>query len=192
MKTWWAVIFAVFISLLASGVIYLVSSQPRGKPVELQPPPTQSPIIVHITGAVKNPGVYSLPANSRVEDGINAAGGATTDADLETVNLASFLNDGDKIQIPSHQENQTIAMQGQSQTQIATDQANQSSDSKININTASKQELESLPGIGPATAAKIITYREENGLFATIEDIQNVSGIGPVTFNKFKDLITTQ
>jgi len=193
MKTWWVVVFSIAISLLGAGIIFLVSSQPRGKPVELLPPPTKSPITVHISGAVLKPGVYTLPAGSRVKDGISAAGGTIEDANLETVNLAAFLEDGSKIQIPFLANEAKETSHNQSTTSTTEKaQSNSPTNQKININTASQTELESLPGIGPVTAQKIIAYREENGSFETVEAIQNVAGIGPATFDKIEDFITVK
>ena len=193
MKNWWAVLFAVGVSLLASGVVFLVNSRPRGEPVELLPPPTHPPIQVHVTGAVLNPGVYTLPPESRIRDGIAAAGGAIGEADLDSINLAAFVADGDQIRVPFRQvvQNPDVGEHAQSAGDSPV-QSVKSSSGKININTATQRELESLPGIGPVTAQKIITYRQENGSFTEIEAIQNVSGIGPATFEKLKDLITVE
>lgn len=193
MKTLWAVVFAVVISLLASGIVFLVSSRPHGKPVELLPPPTRAPIQVHMTGAVINPGVYELPPASRVRDGIAAAGGAASDADLSAINMAAFVEDGDQIRVPFVQSLQNADAGEYTQPAEETAvQHNAQSSGKVNINTATQQELESLPGIGPITAQKIITYRQENGSFDKIEALQKVSGIGPATFEKLKDLICVQ
>lgn len=132
-------------------------------------------IFVDIGGAVKSPQVVELPEGSRVEDAIEAAGGLTEDADLTDINRAAFLEDGEKVYIPEiydESDGEYSAPQG---------------DGKININTADSDELQELNGVGPATAEKIIDYREENGRFSNIEDIKNVSGIGDKTFDKFKD-----
>lgn len=132
-------------------------------------------IYVDIGGAVKNPQVVELPEGSRVEDAIEAAGGLTDKADLTDINRAAFLEDGEKVYIPEVYDEDDV---GDSQVR---------GDGKININTADFEELQELNGVGPATAEKIIGYREENGRFSSIEDIKNVSGIGEKTFEKFKD-----
>lgn len=132
-------------------------------------------IYVDIGGAVKNPQVVELPEGSRVEDAIEAAGGLTDKADLTDINRAAFLEDGEKVYIPEVYDEDEV---GDSQVR---------GDGKININTADFEELQELNGVGPATAEKIIGYREENGRFSSIEDIKNVSGIGEKTFEKFKD-----
>lgn len=190
MKTWWAVAFGIAGGLLASGLILLASSPPRGEPIQLIPSPTQAPLIIHVAGAVQQPGVYSLPLDSRVQDALKAAGGTLPDADLQTINLAAFLKDGDRIAISTIEPTESVA----ERTDIPVT-ANPGSQAPlpgviVDINSASQEELESLPGIGPVTAQKIIAYRQSQGPFTSIEDIQNVSGIGPVTFERIKDRIT--
>ena len=143
-------------------------------------------IMVDICGEVVNPTVVSLEEGSRVEDAIKAAGGVTDKADLTQINRAAFLVDGDKIIIPSISsgvDSGANGTDGSATTSI--------SDGKININTASSEELQTLVGVGPATAEKIIEYRNTNGRFKTIEDIKNVSGIGDKTFEKLKNDIKT-
>lgn len=154
---------------------------------------------VHVAGAVKNPGVYNLPSSSRVIDAIKQAGGATENADLDQINLADYISDGQKIEVPSFKQDNTL-----SNYKLITDKLEQlnsnNSDSKdekssaksdlVNINTADSSELQSLPGIGATIANNIVEYRKENGIFETIEDLKNVSRIGDKTFDKLKDLIT--
>jgi len=190
MKTWWAVAFGIAGGLLASALILLASSPPRGEPIQLIPPPTQAPLLIHVAGAVQHPGVYSLPRDSRVQDALNAAGGTLSEADLQAINLAAFVNDGDRIVIPIFRPTEPTA--GQANIPVTPNPGSQKPlpGGIVDINSASQEELESLPGIGPVTAQKIITYRQTQGAFASIEDIQNVSGIGPITFDGLKDLIT--
>lgn len=140
---------------------------------------------VHITGEVKNSGIYELNEGSRISDIIEKAGGITTEADLSKVNLAYQIADGQKIIIPSIklQDNGNYIIENSGDNVIQEEKS--SKDSKININTASISELITLPGIGNSTAEKIINYREENGKFKNIEDIKNVSGIGE---SKYKEL----
>ena len=141
-------------------------------------------LFIHVAGAVKSPGVYKLKEGSRVFDAINAAGGYALNADPNALNLATPLTDGEKVYLPTlgevpHQAASSSLPGGTS-----------SSTSKININTADAQQLESLPGIGPAFAQRIIDYRTSQGRFSNIEDIENVSGIGKKRFEQLKDLIT--
>ena len=135
-------------------------------------------IILHIAGAVANPGIIKIEEGSRVADAINAAGGTTQNADLNKINLAYVLSDGQKLYIPSVEDNEEEYI-------IQDIGSNIIEDNKVNINTATQSELESLTGIGPSTALKIIEYRKENGKFKNIEEIKNVPGIGE---NKFKQI----
>ncbi len=190
MKNWWLVALGVIFGLLGAGAVILASAPPRGAPVQLLPPPTPAPIQVHISGAVHNPGVYELPLESRVQDAIQVAGGFTKDAQQEGINLAAKLQDGDQVRVPA-QRTSTSSPARDSTSQTADQQSlTQSTSSIVNINTASQDELETLPGIGPVTAQKIIEYRQTNGDFSSIEGIQKVSGIGPATFDKIEALIT--
>jgi competence protein ComEA len=184
MKYFWGIAFAVVCTLLGVGLILLVSSQPRGTSIKLSPPPTASPVTVHVAGAVNQPGVYRLPPGSRVEGAILAAGGAIPEADLSLINLAMVVEDGMQIWVPALiEEEPRVEEQERSPTYEAPEVL-------ININTASQNELESLPRIGPVIAAEIIRYRQTNGPFRRKEDIQEVKGIGPVTFEKISELIT--
>lgn len=154
-------------------------------------------IIVHITGEVKNWGVIELEKGSRIIDAVNKAGGFTDNADTQKVNLAYELEDGVKVYIPS--KNEEIENVTTTQKYVSTDSGDdvvieensmiKSNDVMVNINQATQTELETLPGIGPSTALKIISYREENGKFLNIEDIKNVSGIGESKFENIKNLI---
>jgi competence protein ComEA len=189
MKTWWVLTVGIIGGLLGSGLIYLTSSQPRGEGITLLPPPTSAPIIVHIVGAVMEPGVYSLPIKSRQRDAIEAAGGFLSDANPQALNLAAPLQDGDRIVVPTiPSDTPTLATNPSKSTMVELP----SSNTLININTASQTDLENLPGIGPVKAQTIIAYRESNGFFGLIEDIQNVPGIGPKTFENLKRLITVE
>lgn len=146
---------------------------------------TSGEVVVHVTGAVSAPGVYTLPSNARVDDAVRAAG-ATAEADLSQLNLAQKLADGQKITVPAIGSASTSAGEG-----TATTPADASSDDAlVNINTASLEELETLPSIGEVRAQAIITYRETNGGFRTIEELQEVSGIGEKIFADVAPYIT--
>lgn len=179
-----------------AGLLLFIVRAPAGEPISLQPAPTKEPIAVHVIGAVPRPGLYEFAEGARVQDAIDAAGGLLSSADVETINLAALLVDGQQLTIPykagaepssqSGDENNTFVLPG------ATDTPSPGGEGEelLNINTASLEELDNLPGIGPALAQRIIDYREEHGPFLTIEDILNVSGIGPSTFDQIKDKIT--
>ncbi len=166
-------------------------------------------IVVHISGAVNKEGVFELEENSRISDAINQAEGLKENADTKNINLAFKLEDGMKIYIPTVEENNEKTME--TEEEIMTDKTSKyvtsssgvaqnteqfeekdkenNQTEKININTASQTELETLPGIGPSTSLKIINYRKENGNFKSIEDIKQVSGIGDAKYENIKDLI---
>lgn len=149
-------------------------------------------IIIHITGAIINNGIVKVNANARINDVIEAAGGLTEDADLTNVNLAYEVKDGQKIYIPSIddeiEEIDTIVSEGGGIAII--DEEIEEEESLIDINHASLAELMTIPGIGESTATKIIEYRETQGAFETIEEIKNVSGIGDAKYNTIKEYIT--
>ena len=142
-------------------------------------------IILHIAGAVANPGIIKIEEGSRVTDAIEAAGGLTSNADANKINLAYILSDGQKLYIPSIEDEQEEYI-----TQdIGSSILKEGNSDKININTATQTELESLTGIGPSTALKIIDYRKENGRFKNIEEIKNVPGIGESKFKAIENEI---
>jgi competence protein ComEA len=145
----------------------------------------EASIVVYICGSVKNPGVYELPAGSRVCDGLDAAGGFSEGADEKRINLAGILKDGDMVFFPEAGE--TLA-EGASDYITGTEETG-AQDALININTAGEQALCTLPGIGSSKARAIINYREEHGSFKDIKEIMNVNGIGENLFAQIKDLI---
>jgi competence protein ComEA len=173
----------ILLGLFLAALVWVVARNPSGEAVTLRPVPTDKPIVVHITGAVPRPGVYALPQGARVQDGISAAGGFLAEADKTTINLAQLLDDGEKLDVPYIEGGSPVITTPVPEVVTSTTEL-------ININTASAAELDSLPGIGPTTAQKIIDYRTQNGPFLNAEDIVNVSGIGPGTYERIKNLIT--
>lgn len=170
----------LLIGLLSAGLVLLVSSEPRGVPVTLLPAATDSPLRIHVAGAVQSPGVYSLPPGSIVQEAVEAAGGVAADADLAALNLAAKLLDGMQIYIPL--EGEAVP------TAIAAPGLN-SAGQRVQINQATARELELLPGIGPVLAASIIEHREANGPFQSEQDLLQVTGIGPAKLEAIRDLI---
>lgn len=150
-------------------------------------------IIVHITGEVVNPGIVELEEGERIFNAIEKAGGTTKDADTSKINLAYVVEDGMKINVPNvndkseNEEYISIAAETDSEKSNSTTQTTVKN--LVNINTATQTELETLPGIGPSIATKIINYRKEKGKFSKIEDIKNVSGIGDAKYENIKNLI---
>jgi len=133
------------------------------------------PLFVHVTGAVARPGLFELAEGARVIDAIAAAGGFTETANRDELNLARLLTDGEQFAVPEIGEESADAA---------------ASDSRVNLNTADAAALDTLPRIGPAMAQRILTWRESNGPFVTIDDLRNVAGIGDATFEGLRELIT--
>lgn len=193
MKNALYVLLGVMAGFALAGMLVFIARAPAGEPIVLQAAPTKEPIAVHVIGAVPRPGLYEFAEGARVQDAIDAAGGLLAGANVDTINLAALLEDGQQLNIPfaegqgpSTSNNDTsLVLPGATNTPSVSE-----STDLININTASAEELDSLPGIGPTIAQRIVDYRDENGPFQTIEDIMNVSGIGPSTFDNIKDLIT--
>lgn len=151
--------------------------------------------IVHVSGAVNKEGIVELKNNSRIIDAIDKAGGLKDEADITNINLAYIIEDGMKIHIPSKEEKESTIIVESNIDSGTVEQSNEIKSNnnkklKININTATKTDLETLPGIGESTALKIIEYRKKKGKFKLIEDIKQVNSIGENKFNKIKELIT--
>lgn len=153
-------------------------------------------VTVHVVGEVNSPGVYTLNEGARIIDAIKEAGNKTEDADLSKINLAYILEDGIQIYIPRVGENKEDLIIEDAGEGIITESSsidnNEIQNSKVNINTASQEKLQTLPGVGNSTAQKIIDYRNENGKFKTEEDIKNVPGIGEAKYNSLKDKIVVK
>ena len=184
MKTWQLVVFGLLCGLLAAGGIALVGLPQRGNAILLPDSPPEAGLTVDVSGAVSRPGVYELPTGSRVEDAITAAGGLLADAYAESLNMAAPLSDGSKVLVPLRPAEES------SDPASNLNSLAPQTPTLVNINTASVEELATLPGIGEVKAQAIITYRTEHGPFTSPEQIQEVSGIGPATYEKLKDLIT--
>jgi competence protein ComEA len=175
----------IALSIIASVVLALsvltvlrgntqINAAPEIIPVTIAEPE----ILVDVTGAVNNPGVYTLTGRSRVIDAIKAAGDSAPGADLSTINLARVLNDGEQIYVDSTVVNSS----GQRVSKKV-------SSGPVNINRATLRQLDALDGIGPVIAGRIIEYRKKNGSFLTIDDLQKVSGIGAAKFAQIKSKV---
>ena len=147
----------------------------------------ETEIYVHVCGCVKKPGVYSLHFGARTQEAINAAGGFSEKANQTAWNLAEVLQDGMQVYIPSKDEAKEALNEEQS---LGKDLSASQKEDTVNINTASKEELMTLPGIGESRADAVIACREEKGSFTSIEGIKDAAGIGDGIFNRIKDLIT--
>lgn len=166
----------------------VVSSGPRE---DSQVPTTLATVAIHVAGNVLKPGVYEMPADSRVIDAIRIAGGANAIADLNAINLANRLNDAQQVYVPAVGEKVPPSSNGLSAGGIGTGSATNSVEYPININTADVALLDELPGIGPSTAQAIVTYRDQNGPFASVSGLEDVPGIGPAKVAAIQGLVTT-
>ena len=177
-----AVLAVLSVVGLAAGYGFATRAKPRPVTVAAEDGGSSSKapalsFYVHVAGAVHEPGLYRLPETARVDDAVRAAGGPTADADLDALNLAARLRDGDKVVVP--------VRGGGGAAETDTDASG-----RINLNSADASTLEDLPGIGPALAERIIAYREQHGGFRTVRDLLRVSGIGPAKFEQLEPLVT--
>ncbi len=182
------VIGTLLIALIAVSALVFAIRWKNPAPIAIHPPaptPTSAPMTVYVSGAVVNPGIYSFSDGSLVADAIDKAGGSTTDADLEHVNLAAKLDDNAQVYIPHIGEFGNDVLLQNGTVGLVDPEAG-----LININTAGLDELMSLPGIGEVYAQRIIAYREENGPFEILEDIMNVEGIGFTRYQYIQPFIT--
>ena len=175
-----------FLSLFGIGLAIFLFSTTRGTAIAQESPkptlsvsPINSTILVHVAGKVKSPDVYPMIQGSRVGDAIKAAGGALKGVDLSEINLARVLNDGEQIYVGT---SQSMSSGGKKSSKKFT--------GIININRASKVDFDSLSGIGPVIAGRIVTYRVQNGPFMAIDDLLKVSGVGPKTLERIRPRLT--
>jgi competence protein ComEA len=176
---------ALLVALSGLGIgVFVTAITPRGAssvvapgPGETGAPPASTAIYVHILGEVSRPGLYELREGDRAVDAVAAAGGFTPTADAGGLNLARFVSDGEQIVVPAVGA-------------VAPTAPGMASDGRVNLNTADAATLDTLPGVGPATAAKILAWRERNGRFASIDDLLDVGGIGEAKLDALRDLVT--
>jgi len=197
-------IYAVLLVATLVAVYAFYASLPRPEPIEIVPaspePTAVAPVLaaritVHVVGAVQHPGVYELAADARIIDAVTAAGGLTVQADSEMINLADRVGDGQQVRVPAVGEQLLPSL-----TPLSAASGQRSGPgvdivgpgAMLNINTASAAELETLPGIGPVLAERIVSYRQGHGPFAAVEDIMAVSGVGEGIFAQIHDSITVQ
>jgi competence protein ComEA len=149
-------------------------------PLRAEAAPTQK-LLVHVVGAVRKPGLYRLDEGSRIDDAVRAAGGAKRKADLQAINLAAPVADGQQISVP---------LRGRGAGGAKADGAPGAPGGEpVHLNTATLEELDSLPGIGPVTAQKILDYRTEHGAFASVDELDAVPGIGPARLAELKKVV---
>lgn len=202
MKPWQNLMAGVLIGLLAAGLVLLIASPIKGTPITLAPPPsptptdkpqptkTPTPIQVQIGGQVNNPGIYDLACDARLGDLINLAGGLTETADLLRVNFASTCEDGDYFYIPALSE--PIPEIASNAPQNVHLNGSPAFTYPLDLNLATKEELESLPGIGPTKAEQILAYRDSFGPFTTLEDLLEVEGIDQKTLESLREFLIVE
>jgi competence protein ComEA len=195
-STWWgelhytsiqkkglATIAMLVVAISALFVTRGSSQEVIAAPVEFETPAISQSLIIDVAGAVKKPGVYSLPANSRVVDAIRMAGGLRISADTSDINQARLLKDGEQIYVYPNSPSSSYSRGGSTRAKRAPVRVA----GPVAINRATAKEFESLDGIGPVLASRIVSYRKANGAFTAIEDLKKVPGIGEITFAKFKE-----
>ena len=175
----------LFLFALVAVISFAVVTRGHSQPVVETAPIVIAPpkVMVDVAGAVKSPGVYELPANSRVIDAIAAAGGAVAHADTSDINLARIIKDGEQVFVDLLTVSPSLVQGG------PVKRAVKKKSGPININRATAGELDSLPGIGPVLASRIIDYRKTNGPYTSVDDLQKVSGIGSAKFAQFKSKV---
>jgi competence protein ComEA len=176
----------ILTGMVLSGLILILSSEPRGQPIRLLPPPTAGPIRIHVAGAVRTPGVYELPPDSIVSQAVDAAGGALDRRSLGYVNLAASLQDGARVYIP------TLAELTQAPPDLGLEVDGSQDADRLDLNQAEEPQLERLPGIGPSLASSIVEYRRTHGEFASVQELLDVPGIGPAKLAAIEDLVAVR
>lgn len=182
-RSWLAVSAVVLAALGAIAAVWLARPQPSTARVVLPTPrPSVAPtVLVHVAGEVLSPGVYRLPATARVADALAAAGGATADGDPQALNLAAQVEDGQKLTVPRR-----------APTPRPGAPAATPADRRLNLNVASAAELDTLPGVGPVTAQRILEWRERNGAFASVEQLKELKLVNASVFERIKDLVVVE
>jgi competence protein ComEA len=158
---------------------------PRPAPIVAEQPRAEATpkVVVHVVGAVRHPGLYRLREGSRIADALERAGGATRKADLTVVNLAAPLSDGVQVVVPARLAAATAA------TPASPDSSEVAPQGPVRLSTATLEQLDALPGVGPVTAQKILDYRDENGGFASVDELDAVPGIGPARMEQLREAV---
>ena len=183
---------ALLLAVLLLGSRLLSRGGSAAPPPSLLPPPavatTTAPparVVVHVVGAVRRPGLYRLAQGDRVADAVGRAGGATRKADLSLVNLAALVSDGEQVVVPRRGAAGAGAGAGAGTGAGAAGVPT----GPVHLNSATIEQLDALPGIGPVTAQKIVDYREKHGAFSSVDELDAISGIGPARLDQLRDLV---
>jgi competence protein ComEA len=178
-----AIVAVLVVAISALFVTRGSSQEVIAAPIEFDAPAISQTLTIDVAGAVKKPGVYNLPTNSRVVDAIRMAGGLRISADTSDINQARLLKDGEQIYVYPNSPSSSYSTGGSTRAKRAPVRTS----GPVAINRATAKEFESLDGIGPVLASRIVSYRKANGAFTAIEDLKKVPGIGEITFAKFKE-----
>ena len=185
----------LFVAVVAVGIslLLLLSAQarPTGEVIRATPQPSasesveQSFLVIDVQGEVKEPGLYQLPLGARVGDAIKAAGGVRKGSETSSVNLARFLEDGEQVYVAGNIHNEILESAGGAGVSRGAGLGG-----KLNLNRATVNELDGLPGVGPVLAKRIVEYRNTKGNFSSIDELQKVSGIGPAKYGELQNFVT--
>ena len=186
---------AVALALLLLAVRYVLPAGTTTPAAPLPPPPapgasatgaSAARVVVDVVGAVRQPGLYRLPQGSRIADAVARAGGTTSKAELAQVNLAAPLADGEQVVVPKRGAGGTAVVPGAASAGAS---AGAGPTAPVQLSTATLEQLETLPGIGPVMAQKILDYRTKHGAFSSVDELDAVSGIGPKRLDQLRDLV---
>jgi competence protein ComEA len=191
---WNSALAGALISAILLGVFTFLWRRPTPPPISIHAPPTPSiptpeptatpaPVVIFISGAVQTPGVYELPSGARAADAVERAGGFTAEANAVAINLAAILRDGDQLHVPTLAEDPSIPAPG-----LTNQESPSGVGGLININTATLEELDRLPGIGPTRAQEIIANRP----YVSVDDLDRVPGIGPATIEDLRPYVVVE
>lgn len=180
MGSWRFFLLGLFVGLLSAALILIGNGRLEGRPILLNTPADPPGVRISVQGAVRTPGLYKMAPGSIVQDAVFAAGGFLPNADSSRLNLAAPLTDGQELRIPSQIPTPLPGTPSPESTPMGKN---------INLNTATLEELDSLPGIGPVLAQRIIDYRQTVGPFQSVDDLLHVKGIGSALLEKIRDLV---
>lgn len=182
------VVAALLLAVLLFGSRLLSHGGSAAPPPPPLPPPTApaatapaARVVVDVVGAVRRPGLYRLSQGDRVADAVSRAGGATRKADLSLVNLAALVSDGEQVAIPRRGAAGAVPGPGSAATGVPT--------GPVHLNSATIEQLDALPGVGPVTAKKIVDYRQKHGAFSSVDELDAIPGIGPARLDQLRDLV---
>jgi competence protein ComEA len=175
-----AALFVAGRFFVGSGTATVDRPPPQAGEIEAAAPPR---LVVHVVGAVRRPGLYRLVHGARIADAVRRAGGATRRADLSLVNLAAQVSDGSQVVVPRREVVESGAASEAGESSVG------GAGGQVHLNTATLEDLDALPGVGPVTAQKILDFREQHGAFSSVDDLDAIPGIGPARLEQLRELV---